>query len=224
MAIKLFETFGLSETRKHEIKKFIIIFYIVGLAGLLVPATTEFFKLITPLALILNFVILTAYHRGDFSRKLIFVFLGIYIFGFLIEVIGVKSSLIFGEYTYGVTLGPKVFDTPLIIGLNWLFLCYVSNSVLEKYNIHISLKIIGASLLMLIYDIVLEQVAPLLDFWYWGDNAVPLQNYAAWFVIALVFNSAVKLLKISTKNAMSKIVFITQFLFFLLLYVFYTWI
>jgi len=221
IGLKLFEKIGLTGIREKEIKKFIIIFYIVGLTGMLIPFTFKFFKIITPLALIVNFVILTAYHKGSLDKKTIFTFSGIYLLGFFVEVLGVKSGIIFGSYAYGKTLGLKIFETPLIIGLNWLFLCYVANTIIDRFNLNIILKIFAASLLMLIYDTILEQVAPLLDFWYWKNNQVPLQNYIAWFFTACIFNSAINLLKISTKNSMSGIIFISQFLFFLLLYIFY---
>ncbi len=221
MSNLFFKKIGLIENRLHENKKFIMIFYFVGICGMLIPFTSGFFRIITPFALILNFVILTAYHQNKLNFKTVFVFSLIYLFGYLVEVAGVNTSLIFGEYFYGKSLGPKVFETPLIIGLNWLFLCYVSNSMLENVKINNVFKIIFASTLMLIYDIVLEQVAPILDFWYWKNNIVPLQNYIAWFVIALIFNSLIKLLKINTSNPISKIIFISQFLFFTILYIFY---
>ena len=39
--------------------------------------------------------------------------------GFIFEIIGVKTGLIFGHYKYCNGLGTKVFDVPLIISLNW---------------------------------------------------------------------------------------------------------
>ncbi len=220
MNLEFFNKIGLSYKRENEIKKFVVIFYAVGISGLLIPFTTEFFKIITPLALIVNFVILTAYHKGSYSKKTLVTFISIYSLGFLVEVIGVQTAKIFGSYSYGSTLGFKLLDTPLIIGLNWLFLCYVSNSIFEKYKINSAVKILLASLLMLTYDVVLEQVAPALDFWHWDNNNVPIRNFAAWFFIAFIFNTAIKVLKISTKNAMATLIFTTQFVFFILLCIF----
>ena len=221
MNLKIFSILGLTYKREGEIKKFIIIFYVVGLVGLLIPFTFKLFKMITPIALIVNFLILTAYHKGSFQKKTLLAFLGIYVVGFFVEVLGVQTALIFGNYSYGNTLGLKLLETPIIIGINWLFLCYATTSIFENFEMNIVLKVIGASLLMLLYDIVLEQVAPILDFWYWANNKIPLQNFVAWFFVALVFNSVIKLLKISTKNSMAKIIFISQFLFFLGLYFFF---
>lgn len=221
MNLKFLNKLGLSESRLKENKKFIVIFYVVGISGMLIPFTSYLFKLITPFALFLNFVILAAYHKGSYNAKTLLVFTGIYFCGFFIEMIGVGTSLIFGNYIYGNALGIKVFETPLIIGLNWLFLCYVSNAILENYKINIIFKIIIASFMMLIYDIVLEQVAAFLDFWKWENNKIPIQNYIAWFAIALIFNSFINFMKISTKNSMAKIIFVSQFLFFTAIYIYY---
>lgn len=221
MSHSFFQKIGLTEKRLPQNKQSILFFYFVGLCGMIIPFTSDFFRIITPFALFLNFIFLAAYHQNNLNNKTVIVFSIIYFCGFAVEVAGVNTSLIFGEYFYGKSLGPKLFETPLIIGLNWLFLCYVTNSMLEKIKINNVFKVIFASSLMLIYDIVLEQVAPILDFWYWKNNIVPLQNYIAWFVIALIFNSLIKILKINTSNPISKIIFISQFLFFTILYIFY---
>jgi len=71
---------------------------------------------------------------------------------------------------------------------------------------------------MLVYDIVLEQVAPLMEMWKWQDGTVPFRNYLAWFVLSLVFHSCIKLFHIDTRNRIALTVFAVQFLFFLLLY------
>jgi putative membrane protein len=46
-----------------------------------------------------------------------------------LEVVGVKTGLIFGEYKYGSTLGIKLFEVPLIIGFNWVFVILGSISI-----------------------------------------------------------------------------------------------
>ena len=200
-----------------EAKKFILIFYVVGTTGMLIPFTASLFKMLTPLALLVNFVVLTAFHQGKGNAKSLAVFITIFLLGYGIEVLGVQTHKIFGVYYYGEALGIKLFDTPLIIGLNWLFLCYVSNAVFEKVSIPNFLKVLFASGLMLIYDFVLEPLAPKLGMWYWDNNAIPLQNYLAWFIIAVFFNALIKVFKISTTNPLAMLIFATQFVFFLIL-------
>ncbi|WP_052671074.1 carotenoid biosynthesis protein [Draconibacterium sediminis] len=195
---------------------FIFIFYIVGFAGLSVSATRSFFVLLTPFALLLSSFIVALFH-GKFSQKAILVFVFIFTASFIIEVIGVNTGAIFGGYTYGHGLGLKLFNTPLIIGLNWLLLVYVSNSVMERTGWNPAMKVFGAAFLMLAYDVLLEQVAPQLSMWTFDQSPVPLQNYVAWFVLALLFSLAISVLKIDTKNRIAPVVFGIQTLFFALL-------
>jgi bisanhydrobacterioruberin hydratase len=67
---------------------------------------------------------------------------------------------------------------------------------------------------------VLEQVASEMDMWHWENNTVPMQNYAAWFAVAVCFHSIFKALKINARNSLAEVILISQFCFFLGLYLF----
>jgi putative membrane protein len=103
------------------------------------------------------------------------------------------------------------------MGLNWLMLVYITSSIFERFTIHSLIKIVLSSSLMLVYDIILERVAPRLELWYFKDGPVPLQNYLAWFAVSLILHSLIKLFKVKTENKLALILFICQFLFFLIL-------
>jgi len=203
------------ELKKEKVaQKVLYIFYTVGICGFLMPEFISFFKHLIPLALLLSFILLVVCQPKEFVKRLfIFVFTGIYFSGLIIEMIGVNTGVIFGEYTYGSNLGFKLFNTPIIIGLNWLILVYTTSSIFEKLSIHSAYKILMASSCMLVYDIVLEQTAPKLGMWNWNGKEVPLNNYLAWFIIAVIFQSVIKLAGIKTENAIAKNLFIIQFLF-----------
>ena len=49
---------------------------------------------------------------------------------------------------------------------------------------------------------------------------IPLQNYVVWFGLAVIFNSLLTILKIGIENKLSSLLLATQFMFFLLLYIF----
>ncbi len=204
--------------RERETKIFFIIFYLVGILGLGLSITHQLFIKLIPFALILSFLGLLAYHSNKPGKKSTLVFSGILIAGFIIEVIGVHTSLIFGEYQYGKSLGFKVLNTPVMIGINWLFLVYASSSIVEKLKLNLFIKILIASVIMLVYDMVLEQVAPKTDMWSWKNELVPVRNYIAWFVISLIFQSMIKVFRIPVENRMSSIILSCQFLFFLVLF------
>ena len=91
-----------------DVKKFIIIFYLVGFLGFVIPFTKALFITITPFALLLNTYLLAVYHH-KYTFKDTFLFLLIFLSGYIIELIGVKTGFVFGYYTYGGALGPKLF-------------------------------------------------------------------------------------------------------------------
>lgn len=198
----------------------LIIFYTVGIVGIANQSTASLFTSLTPFALLLSAFLIAIYHE-KFDLKTIGTFALIYLLGFMSEERGVNTGLIFGNYSYGDTLGIRINGTPLIIGLNWLMLTYLTASIVDNFKLNVFLKIISAALLMLIYDIVLEQLAPKLDMWTWENNVVPIQNYVAWFILAVVFQSVLKIRGITVRNKISTLVFSVQFLFFLTLFLLY---
>ena len=205
--------------KSKEIKIFLLVFYAVGIIGVLVPCTFALFSSLIPFALILSFILLAMFHTPKADRKTLIVFSGIYLLSLIIEVVGVNTGFIFGSYRYGGVLGIKFFNTPLIIGINWLFLVYATSSITNKMKVQGISAILLASVMMLIYDIILEQVAPYLDMWYWDNDRVPLQNYLAWYILALLFHSAIKVSGIRIQNKLAVVILIYQFTFFLSLYI-----
>ncbi len=199
-----------------NVKKFIVIFYIVGFLGFVIPFTKALFITITPFALLINLYLLLVFHNKYILKHNLF-FLLIFFSGYIIEVIGVKTGFVFGYYTYGDALGVKLFETPILIGVNWLFLTYTATAITDDLKIKKWLAVFVAPLFMLMYDIVLEQVAPKMNMWSWLNSEVPLRNYIAWYFIALCFVFLLKIFKIETKNPLAAILLICQFVFFILL-------
>jgi bisanhydrobacterioruberin hydratase len=221
MLIKNFHNLGFITNHLKENKIGIILIYTVGAFGLLTSFSFPIFLKLIPFALVLSFIAIAIFHGGPIDKKIILTFCGIYITGFIIEAIGVNTKLVFGSYQYGQSLGIELFHTPLIIGLNWVLLVYLSSSVLENLNLRPIFKIVLASFIMLGYDIVLEKVAPKIDLWHWTGDSTPIQNNVAWFIISLFFNSLIKGLRINTQNRLALTVLICQFLFFFNLFLFF---
>lgn len=209
------------QEREKKIKILLAIFYTVGVIGIMIPSTSKYFLQLTPLTLLLTFSLLLLFHNNKYDIKTLSIFIGIYLIGFFIEMLGVQTGLIFGTYHYGSGLGPKIGGSPLIIGINWLMLTYASHSIINKYKIASFLKIVLGASLMLFYDIILETVAPYMDMWSFKEASVPFQNYLVWFGLALLFHSMLVIFKIDTTNKIAKTVFFVQFVFFLILCVFF---
>jgi len=198
----------------------IVFFYFMGCFGILTPEQFARSVSLTPFIITLSLLVVLIFSEAPWKLRTILMYLLITALGYLVEVLGSNTHMIFGSYTYGKTLGFKLFNTPLLIGLNWLFLVYASASVLEHFKLHVVLKIILSSLIMLVYDIILEPVAMKTDMWHWNNSTVPVRNYIAWFVIAIVLHTILKSANISTRNPIAGFVLLCQFLFFLTLHIF----
>lgn len=211
---------NIMQLKPDQVRRFIINFYLIGLLGFMLPFSRDFFIHLTGLALVLNFVLLLWFHEGSYKLDTILVFVFIFLAGYFIEVIGVETGMIFGDYTYGSALGFKLFETPLMIGVNWLMLSYCFASILQPVKVHRMTKILLASSGMVIYDFVIEQSAPLLDLWSWKNDIIPLENYMAWFIIAFFFQLIFVYSGIRLKNPVAFVILLVQFLFFLVLAVY----
>lgn len=195
---------------------FFIIIYLVGTIGLSLPEYREQFQELTPINLLLAAILLFLFHK-TWSIKHIIAFAIVLILGFLVEFFGVHTGLVFGSYTYGSALGPKIMDTPLIIGVNWLMLVYMVYAITQKMNLNFISQVITGAFVLLLYDLLLEPVAIQLDFWSWGVSGIPLQNYLAWFVISALFITIWRVMKIKIENSVAFGLFIIQLTFFLIL-------
>ncbi|MCU0354975.1 MAG: carotenoid biosynthesis protein [Cytophagales bacterium] len=188
--------------------------HMAGLIGLNWHVTRPLFSLLTPFNLIATAVMLLYCHQPYTGRFWLFAAIA-FLAGFLVEVAGVHTGVIFGHYGYGPVLGWKLWEVPLVIGCNWLVLIYATRTVSEKLLKMNWLQPLVAAALMVLIDGIIEPVAMRLDFWSWRDNTVPLRNYVAWFGVSLVLHGVFKALVPVLRNPLAVLVYIVQFLFFL---------
>ena len=139
------------------------------------------------------------------------------------EVIGVNTGRVFGHYTYGATLGPKLLDmppfvgVPPLIGLNWLVLTYVCGCLARYLPLPELPRTLLAALLMLGLDMCMEPVAGRYDFWHWSAEVIPLQNFRDWFIFACILQVLFNRASFAKFNPLAPLVYLTQLLFFFLL-------
>ncbi len=198
------------------LRKIIIVFFAVGAIGMLVPFSRPLFQQITPLALILSLALLL-WFQPNYNFKTIAIFVFVALAGFWLEVLGVNTGIIFGNYKYGDALGPKLFETPYMLGINWLLMIYLTASITDHFRFPVLMQIAFGSALMIVYDIVLEIVAPRMNMWSFDEGIVPFKNYLTWFVLSLFFHTIIRLFKVRTKNPLAVTIYIVQILFFVLL-------
>lgn len=192
----------------------IALFYIVGAFQLGRPEMRAMYAGLTPLVLLFSMLFLAIYDRSTERPKLLLFALIVALASFGVEVWGVATGYVFGGYEYGNELGTKFAETPLLIGLNWILLVYMSGAMVDALPRKPLYAVALPSALMIGYDIVMEQVAPRMDMWSWEGDVIPMQNYVVWGILALLFHTIRYLMKIPIRNRMAGFLFVIQVLFF----------
>jgi uncharacterized membrane protein len=210
--------FSLATLREKYMMAVVSILYLVGIAGFLFRVHPDF-ALLTPINLLVSLAAALAFHTTP-TRTFWLACAAVALLGFLIEVVGVNTGLLFGPYSYGRVLGFKLWQTPLSIAVNWLLLVY-SSSVFVSYFLgtttHRLIKVTLAAALMVILDFFIEPVAIATDMWTWDTGFVPLQNYIGWFVSAFLLHLIMSYFTQGEKNRVAVTVLFWQFVFFLVL-------
>lgn len=116
------------------------------------------------------------------------------LFAYGIEIVGITTGWPYGEFTYGVALGPMISGVPIALPL--LYLPLVLNAyllVLLLAGSAVSQRVVrlpATLVVVLAVDAVLDPGAVALGFWSYADGGVyygvPLSNYAGWVLSGAV--------------------------------------
>ncbi|MDN6281272.1 MAG: carotenoid biosynthesis protein [Psychroflexus sp.] len=178
---------------------------------------SDWFLSKTPLNLCVLLLVMILSFNLKNIRNLV-AFIVIVILGFSVEVLGVHFAWFFGKYSYGDNFGIKLFDVPLLIGVNWGILSLTSYTIVSTYVKKLWLKAVLAALLMLTLDYLMEYIAPRFDFWEFHSEAVPFRNYVSWFLFAFLFILICHFLKVKGSVKTAAHIFGVQLIFFLYFY------
>jgi putative membrane protein len=207
----------MKEKYKSYFLYFLILVYVSGSIGFVI--NPSFFSPFTPYTLLLTcFVFLI--HSPLATKKFIFAFFAIAFMGFIIEIIGVKTGLIFGKYSYGNGLGYKLFEVPLIISINWAMLICAGTIVVSRIFANKIAVLSVAALLVTSIDLLIEQVAPKLDFWLFDGGFPSLHNYFGWIGVAFFTSYFFYPTLVKGNRTVSLIILILQIIFFTSLFIF----
>ncbi|MFZ9661513.1 MAG: carotenoid biosynthesis protein [Chitinophagaceae bacterium] len=196
------------------------LFHVSGAIGIIFGNSALFISL-TPLNLLIMFF-LVIWTTPEWNMKSLFFFTLCYATGFLSEMIGVNTGMLFGSYRYGNILGPKISGVPLLIAINWFMVVYGSGhfiSIMEK-KIRVKLNLfskifIGASVCT-IFDWIMEPAAIRLGFWKWSNPGIPVSNYITWFLLSALLIFVFEKCNFK-KHSFTMYLLLIQTLFFLIL-------
>jgi putative membrane protein len=107
------------------------------------------------------------------------------------ENFSIVTGFPFGHYYFVELMGPKLFQVPVLLGLAYIGMSYVSWTLARAIvgNPHApvaGLRIIVASFIMVAWDLAQDPVwATVLHGWVWREGGawfgVPVSNYLGWF-------------------------------------------
>lgn len=208
-----------------------ILFHTIGLAGMLF-FKSSFILQATPLNLLLMFGLLiwTQTEKNYFF----WIFLSVIVVtGIVVEIIGVNTRLLFGNYSYGNVLGLKFAHVPLIIGANWFIVIYccgisihtllvkaidtvAAQTAMRPMALKAVSVIIDGATVAVFLDWLMEPVAVQLGYWKWNGE-IPLYNYLCWFVIAMAMLTLFHFCRFNKQNKFAVHLLMIQIMFFLIL-------
>ena len=160
------------------------LFHICGMIGISY-GNNDFFLAFTPVNLFISFVLLIVNQNQLESNELKTISI-IFLIGMICEILGVNYGLIFGDYVYLDNLGFKILGVPILIGFNWIILTLITGSLSSLFSSNVYYSVFLGAIFMILLDLLIEPVAPLLGFWVFDNEQVPVQNYIGWFVIGIV--------------------------------------
>ena len=124
-----------------------------------------------------------------FGARYAFTYLGIALsFGFLIELIGLKTGWPFGTYEYDPSLGPQLFDVPLVVPFAWAMIAHPILCAARRVAGNWVFLYGGFGLMA--YDLFLDPQMVTAGRWTWevtGSHVpftpeVPLSNAFGWLL------------------------------------------
>jgi putative membrane protein len=196
----------------------IVVGYVIGSIGHLVPTNLPFMLRVTPVVLlIMGSIVFIPLLLAERKAAFWLWCAGVYLATFLLEAVGVAHGVIFGPYNYGATLGTTLWGVPLVSGLNWLLVILGSIGLITRWVRHPILSVPLVGVVAFAFDYVMEPVALALDYWQWQTPGIPIQNYVAWFLIASIVAVTHRVLHLETKSRVPQQYVLVQLAFFLIL-------
>ena len=195
---------------------FLVIVHQAGVIGLHLPETREVFQQLIPFNLLLSVSLLLLFHQKWTTRFGVFCFV-IFWAGYLVELLGVTTNVIFGPYHYDTALGFKIGGVPPLIGVNWLMLVYISGILVQDLGVNIWLRSALAAGAMVLLDLLIEPMAIRYDFWTWDTitGGIPIQNFLAWYLVSLVMSYFFQREPGEKRNPIAVPLYLVQLFFFL---------
>lgn len=198
--------------KKHSKSIVLIILYLVGITGIAIESTRDFFLSLSPIHLTITLLLSTPI-TNKMLKPIYLIVIGLV--GYFAEVLGTNYGILFGDYTYLNNLGPKLLNVPILLMALWLTSVYGAFSIsylLSKNKWIISLL---SAVLCTGLDILIEPLCKDLGYWKW-HHEVGINNFITWFILSFIMSQFLSINRISPQRE-AVVNFILQIIFFLFL-------
>ncbi len=113
------------------------------------------------------------------------------LFGFVVEIIGVRFGVPFGAYNYTAVLAPRLFGVPLVMACAWMTLAAYVKHMLARFALPVWTEATLAALWLTAVDLIIDPLAAQpLAYWHWAASGlyygIPATNFAGWFATGLL--------------------------------------
>ena len=109
--------------------------------------------------------------------------------GFAAELVGTRTGLPFGRYSYGGGLGRKVAGVPLLAGAAWAMMAHPAWVTAGLIDERPGRRVPLAAGALAAWDVFLDPRMVRDGYWHWPGGGryegVPLSNFVGWFVTGL---------------------------------------
>src|SRR5690606_26695302 len=106
---------------------------------------------------------------------------------------------------------------PVVIGINWFILVYLTGSVFHKVTDNDYYAAVLGATAMTVIDYIMEPVAVALDMWYWKFDIIPAGNYFSWFGVAFLIHLIYRKANFEKENPLAAWMLVSMILFFAVL-------
>ncbi len=193
------------------------VFYAVGLAGHALESTYPFMIALTPYTILATAVLGLLPFVVNGHVRLLFWAAVTYGVTLFLEILGVKTGLVFGSYVYGSTLGLELLGVPLLIGINWTIIILGSITLVKRWVSSPLAVMFITAVITVVFDYIMEPAAIALDYWSWDGGGIPVQNYIAWGVISFMCAGLYEGMKLNNPYRLPTVIVLVQGVFFLAL-------
>jgi putative membrane protein len=129
--------------------------------------------------------------------------------GFAVEVLGVHTGVPFGRYEYRDSLGASLFGVPVVIAFAWPMLAWPAALAARRLADSFAARIALGAWALTAWDVCLDPQMVAAGHWHWldvsahlpGVPAVPLTDYAGWFVVSALMSYVLQRVLTSSEEA-----------------------